>query len=86
MSEHMFGITKIKGMTPATGRRIDKIASKVGARFTGPIAIPGSETRGWFSCRNLGSPFDRATELEVQAELIRKIPKIVAKFFPGWIK
>ena len=86
MSEHMFGVTKIKGMTPAQGNKIDKIAKGAGARFTGPIDIPGNETKGWFTCRNLGAPFDRATELEVQAELIRKAPKLVAKFFPSWIK
>ena len=57
MSEYMFGSTT-EAITKKEGRRRDKIARKFGANFVGPVDIPGSTSRGWFTGPNRGHPFD----------------------------
>jgi hypothetical protein len=63
MSEHMFGLHS----GHLTGKA-DKIAKRHGAWHTN-YTEPRGQRRGWFSCRNLGEPFDSAVAKAVLADI-----------------
>jgi len=67
-TEHMFGVTR-RRITAATGKKLDRIAKRHGARFVGPVNIPGSDVRGWFTGPNLGHPFDTRLAQAVLADV-----------------
>lgn len=67
MSEHHFGVGRGK-ISPRLGKQVDKIAKEAGAEFTW-VTLPGDGPRYWFSCDNLGFPFDQSTERAVYAAL-----------------
>lgn len=72
MSQHMFGIAKgahLSSMSDETRERIEAIAQQHDAELVGPVNIPGNGWQAWFTCRNLGFPFDRATERAVRADI-----------------
>lgn len=59
MSEYIFGTTR-KKVTKVVARKLDALCKAEGGHgFTGPVSIPGNDTRGWFTGPNLGFPFDR---------------------------
>jgi hypothetical protein len=64
MSEYIFGVTN-EPVTKAEGRRRDRIASKHGGSFVGPVSIPGNRARGWFVIENKGEPFNRRRAGEI---------------------
>jgi len=68
MSEYHFGLTRI-AVSQRTATRLDRIARKHGANYTGPIKLPGNDVCGWFSCPNRGQPFDAATASAVLADV-----------------
>lgn len=59
MGEYHFGTGNGK-ITDSAFKRLDRIARKHGATFT-RVTLPGDGPRYWFSCPNLGHPFDGAT-------------------------
>ncbi|MCK9520333.1 MAG: hypothetical protein WC251_03830 [Candidatus Izemoplasmatales bacterium] len=61
--EHFFGLHK----GHLTGKA-DRIAEKHNASHTN-YTEPSGKKRGWFSCENLGEPFDRNTEKAVMADI-----------------
>lgn len=69
MSEYVFGLvrggelrSKLRGKV---SKALESIAQEHGADFVGPVSIPGNEVCGWFTCPNLGEPFDRNTRRAV---------------------
>jgi len=64
----MFGVVRAR-LTMAEVRRRERIAKRHGAEFVYAGSIPGSDVRGWFQCRNEGSPFNEATASAVLAEV-----------------
>lgn len=52
------------------GRRADSIARRHGADHI-DYTEPCGERRGWFSCANLGPPFDEARARAVLADIAR---------------
>lgn len=66
MSEHHFGVSKGR-IRASVGHRIDRAAKRHGAEFIWANMPDGP--RAWFTCPNLGAPFDRQTERAVWAEL-----------------
>jgi hypothetical protein len=67
MSEFHFGVGNGR-VNSGTARRIDKIAAKHDATFVA-VTLPGNGPRYWFSCANLGHPFDGAIRDAVIADL-----------------
>lgn len=63
MSEHHFGLGRGK-VSARLAKRVDRIADRLGATFTYGV-FPGDGARYWFSCQNLGEPFNGATAGEV---------------------
>ena len=63
MSEYMFGVHR-----GHLKKAADKIAEKHGAWHTN-YTDPNGTKRGWFSCPNRGSPFDRAIESAVLSDI-----------------
>lgn len=68
MGEHMFGVIKGK-VSEREFKRVNRIARKHGAWFTGSSDIPGTGPQYWFACQNQGHPFDGATARAVLAEV-----------------
>lgn len=63
MSEYFFG--------PHTGhltKRADQIAKRHGAVHVN-YTDPDGRKRGWFACRNRGTPFDQNTESAVMRDI-----------------
>jgi len=63
MGEHLFGYGP--GHLP---RRADKIAAEHGARLVN-YTLPRGEKVHWFTCPNMGAPFDGATAEAVLDDL-----------------
>ena len=64
MSEYMFGLVrgaKLRGMLRGkVSKELESIDQEHGVDF-----IPGDETCGWFTCPNMGAPFEALTERAV---------------------
>lgn len=69
MSEHLF-FARYGKISQAQEKAARKVAKRHGATF---VYIAPTRTwtaaNSWFSCRNLGFPFDRAVETAVAADL-----------------
>lgn len=63
MSEHCFGLHSGHLIAKA-----DKIAARHDAWHTN-YTEPRGERRGWFSCKNLGEPFDSCTRKAVMEDI-----------------
>ena len=63
MSEHHFGLH-----SGHLSVKADKIARRHGADHTN-YTEPHGERRGWFSCPNLGAPFDAAVAEAVLSDI-----------------
>lgn len=63
MAEHMFGLHH--GHLTA---KADRIAEKHGAWHTN-YTEPDGRKRGWFSCRNMGAPFDQSVARAVLQDI-----------------
>lgn len=61
MSEYMFGLH-----AGHLNAKADAIAKRHGARHVN-YTEPRGERRGWFTCPNLGNPFDQRTAADVMA-------------------
>ncbi len=66
MARYLFGCENGK-MTRREQRERESAAKKHDAEFT--YARMPEGPRSWFSCQNLGHPFDAATEQAVLAEI-----------------
>ena len=68
----MFGVTH-KTVTPEVAERLNAICIEQGGTgFTGPIDMPGSTVKGWFTGRNRGEPFDSALARAVAVAIERE--------------
>jgi hypothetical protein len=72
MSDYMFGVTR-KRLTQRQIAQCDRICKEQGAKdFVYIGTTPGTDVRGWFTCENLGEPFNgaiaRAVRLALEAE------------------
>ena len=73
MSEYLFGVAKgahLNRMSDETKARLDAIAAQHDAWRVGQVSIPGDGLKMWFATKNLGHPFDRATERAVKADIL----------------
>lgn len=70
--EHMFGVRRGK-LTRQQQLLRERIAAKYGAWHT-YASIPGTGMQSWFSCRNMGSPFNENVAKAVLGELARCEP------------
>jgi len=68
MSEHIFGVTT-KWHNARTAKRLDAICRAEGGHGFISCHPVGSNTRGWFTCRNYGEPFNSATARRVLAAI-----------------
>lgn len=67
MSEHFFGLGR--GEVPdELAEQVEQIAARHDASFV-RYDDPAEGPRFWFSCQNLGHPFDKATADAVKADL-----------------
>lgn len=67
MTEHMCCITR-KNLTKTQIAACRRIAKANGYSFTF-TKMPGTGWQGWFSGRNYGFPFDRASERAIRADI-----------------
>lgn len=67
MSEHLFFVSHDRP-TRANAARIERIARDNGATWV-ETTLPGVGYQSWFACRNMGEPFDGATDRAVRAAL-----------------
>ena len=84
MSEYFFGLGSGK-VRRKTAKKINKIAGKHDACIV-CYDDPARGPRYWMACPNRGSPFDKATEEAVLADLEKAglWPVPVKKRNPGW--
>ena len=67
MADHMFGVTR-RRLSSRDAERCNAICREHGGTgFVGPVNLPGSDTKGWFTCRNLGWTHDNAIASKVLA-------------------
>lgn len=63
MSQHHFGLHR-----GHLKKKASDIAKRHGAQHVN-YTEPNGEKRGWFTCPNLGQPFDRAIERAVMRDI-----------------
>jgi hypothetical protein len=75
MSEHHFSVRSEVKLSEEQVAKLEEIADRHDATFI-YMNTPGNRHKSWFSCRNLGEPFNRNTARAVAEDIERELPEL----------